>query len=178
MQSQTTPHWYQCPYKVWKKSVKIYSSWSPETKRLRTDGHSKRFGGYDILPRHFFVAGYNKMTCAPSEDSGQPVPMPSLIRVFAVRMKKPWVLSYLLSAQRRLCSDWADKLIWHAMFCVLPCCGSFIDVQIFFFRSLELHEMKHMKLRWTWCHQKAMSYTCGSFCTSYLLLLANKKKTQ
>ena len=28
--------------------------------------------------------------------------------VFAVCMKKPWVLSYPLSAQRRLWSDWAD----------------------------------------------------------------------
>ena len=33
---------------------------------------------------------------------------PSLIRVFAVRMKKPWVRSYPLSTQRRLWSDWAD----------------------------------------------------------------------
>ena len=31
-----------------------------------------------------------------------------LIRVFAVRIKKAWVLSYPLSTQRRLCSDWAD----------------------------------------------------------------------
>ena len=30
------------------------------------------------------------------------------IRVFAVRMKKAWVLSYPWSAQRRLWSDWAD----------------------------------------------------------------------
>ena len=30
--------------------------------------------------------------------------------VFAVRMKKAWVLSYSLSAQRRLWSDWADAL--------------------------------------------------------------------
>ena len=46
--------------------------------------------------------------CAPSKDSDQPGHPPSLIRVFAVRMKKPWVLSYPLSAQRRLWSDWAD----------------------------------------------------------------------
>ena len=39
---------------------------------------------------------------APSEDSDQPEHPASLIRVFAVRMKKPWVLSYPLSAQRRL----------------------------------------------------------------------------
>ena len=41
----------------------------------------------------------NKMTCAPSEDSNQPGHPPSLIRVFVVRMKKIWVLSYALSAQ-------------------------------------------------------------------------------
>ena len=46
--------------------------------------------------------------CAPSEDSDQPGHPPSLIRVFAVRMKKAWVLSYQLSAQLRLWSDLAD----------------------------------------------------------------------
>ena len=46
--------------------------------------------------------------CAPSEDSDQPGHPPSLIRVFAVRMKKAWILSYPLSAHRRLWSDWAD----------------------------------------------------------------------
>ena len=33
---------------------------------------------------------------------------PRLIRAFAVRIKKAWVLSYPLSAQRRLRSDWVD----------------------------------------------------------------------
>ena len=47
-----------------------------------------------------------KMVCAPSEDSDQPGHPPSLIRVFAVRVKKPWIISCPLSAQRR--SDWAD----------------------------------------------------------------------
>ena len=37
-----------------------------------------------------------------SEDSDQPGHPPSLIRVFAVRMKKGWNLSYPLNAQRRL----------------------------------------------------------------------------
>ena len=50
----------------------------------------------------------NKMACAPSEDSGQPGHSPSLIRTFAVRMKKAWFLGYPMSAQRRLWSDWAD----------------------------------------------------------------------
>ena len=44
--------------------------------------------------------------CAPSEDSDQPGHPPSLIRVLAVRMKKPLVLSYPLSAQRM------PRLIW------------------------------------------------------------------
>ena len=49
---------------------------------------------------------HDKMACGPS-----------LIRVFAVRMKKAWVLSYPLSALRRRWSDWADaqyppSLIW------------------------------------------------------------------
>ena len=60
--------------------------------------------------------------CAPSEDSDQPGDPPSLIRVFAVHTKKPWVLSYPLSAQRRLRSDWADaqadlSLHWAQSFC-------------------------------------------------------------
>ena len=42
------------------------------------------------------------MIYGPSEDSDQPGLLPSLIRVFNVHMKKPWVLSYPLSTQRRL----------------------------------------------------------------------------
>ena len=65
----------------------------------------------------------NKMACAPSEDSDQPGHLPSLIRVFAVRLKKARSLSYPLSVQRRLWSDWADaqadqSLRWaHVPFC-------------------------------------------------------------
>ena len=39
------------------------------------------------------------MACASSEDSDQPGHPPSLIRAFAVRMKKAWVLSYPLSVR-------------------------------------------------------------------------------
>ena len=45
------------------------------------------------------------MICAPNEVSDQPGHPPSLNKVFAVRMEKPWVLSYPLSGQRRLWSD-------------------------------------------------------------------------
>ena len=41
----------------------------------------------------------NKMACAPSDDSDQPEHPPSQIRVFTVRMKKAWVLSYPLAHQ-------------------------------------------------------------------------------
>ena len=44
----------------------------------------------------------NKLACAPSENSDQPGHPHSLIRIFTVRMEKVWVLSYPLSAQRRL----------------------------------------------------------------------------
>ena len=40
----------------------------------------------------------NKMACAQSEDLDQSDHPPSLFRVFAVRMKKAWVLSYPVSA--------------------------------------------------------------------------------
>ena len=64
----------------------------------------------------------NKMACAPSEDSDQPGHPPSLIRVFAVRMKKSWVLSYPLSAQRRLirlgrCPGWSEISLDRMPFC-------------------------------------------------------------
>ena len=63
--------------------------------------------------------------CAPSQDSDQPGHPPSLIRVFAVRMKKAWVLSYPLSAQRRLirlggCQGWSESSLGaqpHCWFC-------------------------------------------------------------
>ena len=65
----------------------------------------------------------NKMTCALSEDSGQPGHPPSLIRVFAVCMKTHWALNHLLSTWWRLWSDWVDaqadqSLRWvHMSFC-------------------------------------------------------------
>ena len=49
----------------------------------------------------------NKTACAPSKDSDQPGHLPSLIIIFA-HMKKAWVLSYPLSAQWRLWSDWVN----------------------------------------------------------------------
>ena len=50
----------------------------------------------------------NKITYAPSEDSDLPELPPSLIRVFAVSMKKPWVLGYPLSPQSDLSLRWSN----------------------------------------------------------------------
>ena len=62
---------------------------------------------YDQKKESWATSWQNQQNdCAPSEDSDQPGP--SLIRIFAVRMKKAWVLSYPLSAQRRPWSDWVD----------------------------------------------------------------------
>ena len=60
--------------------------------------------------------------CAPSEGSDQPGHLPSLIRVFAVRMKKAWVHSYPLSAQRRLirlggCQGWSESSLGAQSLC-------------------------------------------------------------
>ena len=54
----------------------------------------------------------NKMACAPSEDSDQTGHPSSLIRVFAVRMKKGWILSCPLCAQADLSLRWV-----HMLFC-------------------------------------------------------------
>ena len=76
--------------------------WRSKLMNINVD---ENFEGYDI----WTATWQNQQSgCAPSEDSDQPGHPPSLIRVFAVRMKKAWVLSYPLSAQRRLWSDCAD----------------------------------------------------------------------
>ena len=68
---------------------------------------------------------HNKTTkkgCASSEDSDQPGHPPSLIRVFAVCMKEPWVLHYPLSTHRRLirlggCPGWSESSLGAHSFC-------------------------------------------------------------
>ena len=64
----------------------------------------------------------NKMSCVPSEDSDQPGHSPSLIRVFAVRINKAWLLCYPLSAQRSLwpdggCPGWSESSLGAHPFC-------------------------------------------------------------
>ena len=69
------------------------------------------------------------------QSSDQPGHLPSLIRVFTVCMKKPWVLSYPLSSQRTLirlgrCPGWSESSLGaQTILLVLSCCGSNGDVQ-------------------------------------------------
>ena len=70
----------------------------------------------------------NRMACAPSKDSDQPEHPPSLIRVLAVCMKKAWVLSYPLSAQRRLirlggCPGWSESSLDTQVILLVLSCG-------------------------------------------------------
>ena len=64
---------------------------------------------YDTVAPLLLGLPHNKTPCAPTKTQIslgiQPV---WSVSVFAVRMKKAWVLSYPLSGQRRLWSDWAD----------------------------------------------------------------------
>ena len=83
--------------------------------------------------------------CAPSEDSDQLGHLPSLIRVFSVRMKKHWILSYPLSAQRRLirlggCPGWSESSLGaHAIFLVLSWGGSNDKNKTFYIRNKKCH---------------------------------------
>ena len=72
----------------------------------QTDGQTlKWFGGYIIIPHHFFLARYKNDMCTQQRIRSA---WPSLIRVFAVRIKNPWVFSYPLSTQQRLLLDCAQ----------------------------------------------------------------------
>ena len=108
------------------QSSKLHSSWEKcdeifSIERLRNDWMTEGQGKSSIAPtlknneelelysNKWAATWQNQQSdCAPSKDSDQPGHLPSLIRDFAVRMKKAWVLSYPFSAQRRLWSDWAD----------------------------------------------------------------------
>ena len=91
---------------------------------------------YAWVVTHWISCGMNKwaaswqnqqMANAPSEDPDQPGHPPSLIRVFAVPMKKAWVFSYPLSisdwvdAQANLCLCWAHMSVCWPLKCDIQC---------------------------------------------------------
>ena len=70
---------------------------------------------------------------APHDKTNKMAFAPSLIRVFAVHMKKAWILSYPLSAQRRLWSAWASPPVFAGrtvILLVLSWGGSFVSLLI------------------------------------------------
>ena len=68
------------------------------------------------------------MACAPSEDSDQPGHPPSLIRVFAVRLRTRAFFMQTAKTLIRLggCPGWSESTLGaHAILLVLSCRGSF-----------------------------------------------------
>ena len=83
----------------------------------------------------------NKWPVHPAKTQNQPGHPHSLIRVFADRMKKGWVLGYPSSAQQRLWSFWADaqadlSLCWAYMPFFWFCHGA---AQIWIHLATEVH---------------------------------------
>ena len=90
---------------------KLWRAWTSVTK---FDCITRKWRIWDgDVNRKWAATWQNQQSdCAPIEDSDQPGHPPSLIRVFAVGMKKAWVLSYPLSAQRRFwseCPGWSES---------------------------------------------------------------------
>ena len=89
-------HWL-----IWKLAAFVISAWN-QKQALCING---------IVRTHSIWATTwqnQQSDRAPSKGSDQLGHPPRLIRVFAVHMKKAWVLSYSYSAQPRLWSDWED----------------------------------------------------------------------
>ena len=136
------------PITLWKGHLVENLGWLPQTFRLSEflgvlryhndfeysdTGWQNRLKSGSTLPIClFFFRNYymsrratkaTKWSVRPGK-ADQPGHLPSLIRVFAIRMKKPWILGYPLSALRILWSDWlyaqADlSLRWaHRSFCL------------------------------------------------------------
>ena len=80
---------------------------------------------YNIRRKNLWTATWQNQEneCASSEDSDQPGHPPSLIIDFAIRMKKPWVLSYPLSTQPSLIRVFAGRTL---ILLVLSCRGSYV----------------------------------------------------
>ena len=89
------------------------------TRDLNTDLHPEELNNL-FEPQNDKT---NKITCAPSEDLDQPGRLPSLIKVIAVRMEKPCVLSHLLSKSEDS-DQTGPSLGAQVVWLVLLCCGS------------------------------------------------------
>ena len=91
--------------------------------------------------------------CAPSEDSDQPGHPPCLIRVFVVCIKKAYVLSFPLSAQRRLWSDWADAQADLSLRCAHSHFVSVVIRRLIWLNLVDLYKVSHNHTVFPW-HEK------------------------
>ena len=113
----------------------------------------------------------NKVACAPSEDSDQPGHPPSLIRVFVVRMKKAWDLSYPSSAQRRLirldgCPGWSESSLGAQSFCwfwhmagVLNGCAMGMKLTWHIYFDLDQGKVNGKRVLFIWFFKKTQDNT-------------------
>ena len=90
---------------------------------------------------------------APSEDTDHPGHPPSLIRIFAVRMKKAWVLSYPLSAPQRLiwlggCPGWSESSLGAQSFCWFCYVVAQCLLLLYLFSGIWLHRCGNGKKEW------------------------------
>ena len=123
-------------FHLWNQKFKSYNvhTWAAACQNQQND----------LRPNELKHDKTNIITCAPSEDSDQHPP--SLIRIFTVRMKKPMVLGYPLSANSedsdqtwqmpRMIWVFAGRTGYNLIMLVLSCFGSF---------SLQLN-----KFLWPW----------------------------
>ena len=100
-----------------------------EPCNIRQTSDSLYLKKYIIEPPHDKT---NEMACAPNENSDQPGHPPSLIRVFAVRMKKPWLpIERTAKTLIRLggCPGWSESSLGATfILLVLSCRGSYFNV--------------------------------------------------
>ena len=103
--------------------IRIASIWMSTRNTFLYRNNGKLSPNYHQVPTIWAATWQNQQNeCAPSEYWDRPGHLPSLIRVLAVRMKKPWVLSYPMSAQRRMirlggCPDWSEYSLDAHSFC-------------------------------------------------------------
>ena len=108
-------HWTTMPLGKWNivseiSEIKYYAYYTRYHLKIdelmfeESINYLTKFIDTTIEPRHDKT---NKVSVRPAKTQIS-LGIHPVWSVFAVRMKKPWVLTYPMSAQRRLWSDWAD----------------------------------------------------------------------
>ena len=97
---------------------------------------------------------------------------PSLIRVFTVRKKNHWILSYLLSAQRRLgilggCPGWSESSLGaQVILLVFSCCD------LFYLQIFQVTPFDITILLWSCSVSRGLNRICSIFTISlYIFFL-------